>query len=205
MNTLDMWEPKVVTIYPKLTQDIFSHPKCPKWAKYAAVTKYRAAYVYEDSYHLRTTINGWIGRGRNEYICMCDAENWKHSLIERNKKYDGEIVYVEKEDIMSIFCDILKSMYEDPTKGIIPCVTVFDAKEGVIEFLSHGKFKVEEVKKEHLKTPLCPDCGSETSRIYNINWDWDYMECSKCKHTEKLNEITLEEFDRLWQVRKENN
>lgn len=107
-----------------------------------------------------------------------------------------------KASMMFLFSAMLKEQYEDLTKGIIPRVTVFDVKNGIIEFLSHGKFEVRKVKKEELNLPCCPKCGSETYRIYGVNWDWDYMACDKCKYSKKLNEITIEDFDGYWQARK---
>lgn len=56
-----------------------------------------------------------------------------------------------KASMMFLFSAMLKEQYEDLIKGIIPRVTVFDVKNGIIEFLSHGKFEVRKVKKEKLK------------------------------------------------------
>lgn len=106
-----------------------------------------------------------------------------------------------KKSIMFLFSAMLKEQYEDLTKGIIPCVTVFDVKNGIIEFLSHEKFKVTKIKRERLKTPPCPKCGGETYRLWGS--EFDYVECEQCKYLENLNEMTIEDiYGGLWQAEK---
>lgn len=67
---------------PKLTVDIFNHPDCPGWAKWAAVDANGSGHVFDGKpdrglFH-------WRGYYVNAiYIGDYDPTDWQNSLIER--------------------------------------------------------------------------------------------------------------------------
>lgn len=65
---------------PKLTTDVFNHPDCPEWAKWAAVNENGKGFVFEyepiDGKHV------WhVACGKCLYIRDYDASDWKNSLL----------------------------------------------------------------------------------------------------------------------------
>lgn len=61
---------------PKLTVEVFDHPDCPTWAKYAGLNKNGRVIFYEDK----------KSPGVKADIGFFDASDWQNSLIERPKK-----------------------------------------------------------------------------------------------------------------------
>lgn len=72
----------------KLTVEIFNHPDCPEWAKYAAVDIDGVTCVYQDKPHIKGS--EWVAQYHGINWCVIpgrsDASDWKNSLIERPKK-----------------------------------------------------------------------------------------------------------------------
>lgn len=68
--------------YPKLTVDVFNRPKCPKWAKYAAVDMDGDGFFFSNKptcgYMMWTCHNS-----QRKYIRLYDPSDWQNSLIER--------------------------------------------------------------------------------------------------------------------------
>ena len=83
---------------PKLTIDVFDHPECPKWARYAAVDQGGNAFFHAE----KPIINccHWMcNYSGSKYIGKFDSSDWRNSLIERPAKSlpdwckVGELVY----------------------------------------------------------------------------------------------------------------
>lgn len=72
-----------MTKLPKLTTDVFNRPKCPKWAKWAAVDESGECYVYSNKPSINHLAWLWSLVGRCKYIDDYDPSDWKNSLIER--------------------------------------------------------------------------------------------------------------------------
>ena len=72
---------------PKLSAEVFNHPDCPEWAKYAATDEDGMVLLFEH----RPTISHhgqWWYR-RHKYCRLdgrYDSSDWKNSLIERPEK-----------------------------------------------------------------------------------------------------------------------
>lgn len=66
---------------PKLTTDVFNHPECPGWAKYAAVDIAGRVWVFTSKPCL---ISNWVSNSDAYFLCSgYSAVNWQNSLIER--------------------------------------------------------------------------------------------------------------------------
>lgn len=88
----------------KLTTDIFSNPKCPKWARYATVNSMGCVYVYyskpsiyEDKEQgIRIWCNSNVSPivstssvGPTKYISdNYESSDWEHSLVERTEGWE---------------------------------------------------------------------------------------------------------------------
>lgn len=70
-----------MTKLPKLTVDIFNHPDCPGWAKWAAVDECGDAYVY-DTKPVKQS-EDWHTDEGGDFIGEYDPADWQSSLIER--------------------------------------------------------------------------------------------------------------------------
>ena len=73
---------------PKLTAEVFNHPDCPEWAKYAAVNANGKVVLFSDIPNCRD--NGWSviwhSTSTQDDILddvLFDSSDWKNSLIER--------------------------------------------------------------------------------------------------------------------------
>ena len=67
---------------PKLTVDIFNHPDCPGWAKWAAVNQNGFGYVFAVRPHLRR--DAWISEhGEVLQMGKYDSFDWLISLTRR--------------------------------------------------------------------------------------------------------------------------
>ena len=77
---------------PKLTVEVFNHPECPKWARYAAVDESGNAYWYaslpKNEIYALTHQCVWHNESKNFEMIpgKFDASDWKNSLIERPSK-----------------------------------------------------------------------------------------------------------------------
>lgn len=111
---------------PKLTAEVFDHPNCPEWAKYAAVDVSGIAHYFDERPYLADTFfynncaHHWTVDGD------FDASDWQNSLIERPAKIElpdwckvGEWVYdnvieeyaiVKKEDNQQWYVDNQKTL-----------------------------------------------------------------------------------------------
>ena len=82
--------------FPKLTEEVFDYPDCPKWAKWAAVDQSGYAYWFENKPHsagvdIPVT---WILYDRKQLIPgLWDSSDWRNSLIERPKPKLTEEVF----------------------------------------------------------------------------------------------------------------
>lgn len=67
---------------PKLTEDVFLRPTCPKWAQYASVDEDGTANYHELKPEVYS--HGWGGDGYVESIKYdkFDSSDWKNSVIE---------------------------------------------------------------------------------------------------------------------------
>lgn len=65
---------------PKLTADVFNHPDCPGWAKWAAVDKSGECYVYS-GVPIPEDDGWWLSY--SGYVGDYDPSDWRNSLIER--------------------------------------------------------------------------------------------------------------------------
>lgn len=72
---------KDMTKFPKLTVDVFNHPDCPEWAKWAAVNEDGKGYLYS-SEPIRG-LHVWHFGIDNDYFGDYDPSDWQNSLIER--------------------------------------------------------------------------------------------------------------------------
>ena len=72
----------------KLTAEVFDHPDCPKWAKYAAVDEDGEALFFEEMPFLATKTCGCFLRDCKDTIIpgKFDSSDWQNSLIERPVK-----------------------------------------------------------------------------------------------------------------------
>ena len=72
----------------KLTQDVFKHPQCPTWAKWAAIDENGTICVYDKKPYVAegyfsTSPTAWsMGDGRMEHIYVL---GWKKTLIKREE------------------------------------------------------------------------------------------------------------------------
>lgn len=64
----------------KLTQAVFKHPKCPTWAKWAAIDEDGGIFVFEE----KPKIIG-AGHGDSNYECISYVPGWQNTLIKREK------------------------------------------------------------------------------------------------------------------------
>ena len=70
---------------PKLTTEVFNHPDCPEWARYAAVDQGGNAFFHAE----KPTINccHWMcNNTMSRYIGKFDPSDWQNILIERPSK-----------------------------------------------------------------------------------------------------------------------
>ena len=77
---------------PKLTTEVFDHPACPGWAKWAAVDEYGTVWLTAEKPNVimvASEANGW-STGGSSYTHLAsvrfDASDWENSLIERPSK-----------------------------------------------------------------------------------------------------------------------
>lgn len=64
----------------KLTQAVFNHPKCPTWAKWAAIDEDGGIFVFEE----KPKIIG-AGHGDSNYECISYVPGWQRTLIKREE------------------------------------------------------------------------------------------------------------------------
>lgn len=74
--------------FPKLTEEIFNRPDCPKWAEYAAVEVEGLTYWYQYRPLADERIGVWSNLKNKRQLIpqFFDSSDWQNSLIERPKK-----------------------------------------------------------------------------------------------------------------------
>lgn len=97
---------------PKLTADVFNHPDCPEWAKYAAADADGYAFYYSEKPFMVANNGGWgIACNMNSQAKLIpeimEATDWENSLIERPAKLPewckvGEWIYTSNEQYLKI-------------------------------------------------------------------------------------------------------
>lgn len=70
----------------KLTQEVFTRPDCPKWAKYAAVDFNGTAFWFEEKPNLGGyAASFWRAKSRTKYMCINGNFSRTVDLIERKQ------------------------------------------------------------------------------------------------------------------------
>lgn len=84
---------------PKLTSEVFDHPDCPTWAKWAAVDNNGSAQWYGKRPVFNTHNNMWYPECTDYRIYAIegkyDASDCENSLIERPAQSSNEIRYMD--------------------------------------------------------------------------------------------------------------
>lgn len=110
INHLCKWEKfedGEVAKLSKLTEEVFNHPNCPEWAKYASINKNGRVIFYSDK-----TSPG----AKADNIGFYDASDWENSLIERPARFPdwaevGGYVYNDRNGYGKIVSGSVKSCY----------------------------------------------------------------------------------------------
>lgn len=78
---------------PKLTTEVFNHPDCPEWAKYAAVAMGGNVIYFSNKPYPDDIAGVWHGAKKWAFISSetggtlkCNASDWQNILIERPAK-----------------------------------------------------------------------------------------------------------------------
>lgn len=111
---------------PKLTVEVFDHPDCPAWAKYAAVDKCGTAWFHECEPEIIEYL--WWSKSQDE-LCHIhkkfDNSDWQNSLIERPAK------------ALPDWCKVGKHGYDNEQQRYFEIVNI-DEKFVDIEYLDDG-------------------------------------------------------------------
>ena len=108
-------QPGVATL-PKLTEEVFDRPDCPKWAKWAIISPWGYIAFFKEKPEIYE--NGLILKGDYVYIWekKYSAENWQNSIIERHAQFPdwaevGGHVYDIRNGYGKIVSGSVKSCY----------------------------------------------------------------------------------------------
>lgn len=73
--------------FPKLTEEVFNHPDCPEWARWAAVDADGTVALF-DRRPVIASIGKWWDRVQKYHTLdmLCDPSDWQNSIIERPEK-----------------------------------------------------------------------------------------------------------------------
>ena len=124
---------------PKLTVAVFDHPDCPEWAKYAAIDKDGEGFYYEDKPECYGETAAWFCRCKRSFIIkgVYDASDWRHSLIERIKKNEEQVLPDWcKVDAMGWHkrCGYFKIIYIDDVSKRVDIQQVGEKSRGYFSF-----------------------------------------------------------------------
>jgi hypothetical protein len=96
---------------PKLTAEVFDHPDCPEWAKWAAVNADGNLFFFEEKPVNNIVCGGWHVEGCKVISFFNKKKfapsDWQNSLIERPAKLpewckQGEWIYTSSEQYLKI-------------------------------------------------------------------------------------------------------
>lgn len=157
---------------PKLTTEVFDRKDCPKWAKYAVVSKNGFCYFFEKepSYGVGNYAGKWYAdTGEScltEPLAIFDATDWQNSLIERPAKLPdwckvGEWCY----------CGIGRNNYTKIKKVLAESILAGEYDTYTADFVNSGKVlpaRLRPYNAEEMRGLIGKVVGNEHGNIFLV-------------------------------------